>query len=137
MNRSDGLVQRRNINRESSEGVPKDNNEDKKQEEDVEDGDSKETRLTLMEEVLLLGLKDKEVSFIRLVSNMQIKLELMLGLHFFLERLHFERSQGVHINRIGTQRPCGAGTCWHEAQEPAQPETYLEKRHPDWRCALG
>lgn len=62
MNRSDGLVQRRNINRESSEGVPKDNVEDKKPEEDVEDGDSKETRLTLMEEVLLLGLKDKEVN---------------------------------------------------------------------------
>lgn len=61
MNRSDGLVQRRNINRETSEGVPKDNVEDKKQEEEVDDGDSKETRLTLMEEVLLLGLKDKEV----------------------------------------------------------------------------
>jgi hypothetical protein len=31
-------------------------------EEEIEDCDSKETRLTLMEEVLLLGLKDKEVS---------------------------------------------------------------------------
>lgn len=30
-------------------------------EEELEDLDSKETRLTLMEEVLLLGLKDKEV----------------------------------------------------------------------------
>ncbi len=30
--------------------------------EDLEDMDSKETRLTLMEEVLLLGLKDKEVT---------------------------------------------------------------------------
>lgn len=29
---------------------------------DIEDCDSKETRLTLMEEVLLLGLKDKEVN---------------------------------------------------------------------------
>lgn len=65
MNRSDGLVQRRNINRENSEGVPKDNTEDKKQEDEVEDGDSKETRLTLMEEVLLLGLKDKEVGFFK------------------------------------------------------------------------
>lgn len=27
-----------------------------------DDGDSKDTRLTLMEEVLLLGLKDKEVN---------------------------------------------------------------------------
>lgn len=34
--------------------------------EDTElDCDSKETRLTLMEEVLLLGLKDKEVSYNR------------------------------------------------------------------------
>lgn len=65
MNRADGLVQRRNIIRENSEGVPKDSQTlDKKhdREEDVEDVDSKETRLTLMEEVLLLGLKDKEVS---------------------------------------------------------------------------
>lgn len=64
MNRTDGLVQRRNIIRENNEGVPKESQtHDKKQErdEDVEDADSKETRLTLMEEVLLLGLKDKEV----------------------------------------------------------------------------
>ena len=65
MNRTDGLVQRRNVSRENGEGVSKDalENEEKKPEgeEDLEDGDSKETRLTLMEEVLLLGLKDKEV----------------------------------------------------------------------------
>lgn len=67
MNRSDGLVQRRNVSRENGEGVSKDSldADDRKcadRDEDVEDGDSKETRLTLMEEVLLLGLKDKEVS---------------------------------------------------------------------------
>lgn len=61
MNRSDGLVQRRNISREYGEGVPKDTVDDKKVDEKIDDGDSKETRLTLMEEVLLLGLKDKEV----------------------------------------------------------------------------
>ena len=64
MNRGDGLIQRRNIIRDNSEGVPKDpQTDEKKQERDdeVDDGDSKETRLTLMEEVLLLGLKDKEV----------------------------------------------------------------------------
>ncbi|PSN55948.1 Golgi phosphoprotein 3 sauron [Blattella germanica] len=65
MNRSDGLVQRRNVSRENGEGVSKDSldSDDKKsteRDEDLEDGDSKETRLTLMEEVLLLGLKDKE-----------------------------------------------------------------------------
>ncbi|XP_063225907.1 LOW QUALITY PROTEIN: Golgi phosphoprotein 3 homolog sauron [Bacillus rossius redtenbacheri] len=63
MNRSDGLVQRRNVSRENG-AISKDSQEsDEKKserEEEVEDGDSKETRLTLMEEVLLLGLKDKE-----------------------------------------------------------------------------
>lgn len=63
MNRSDGLIQRRNIIRDNTENVSNDptSSEKKDREEDVEDGDSKETRLTLMEEVLLLGLKDKEV----------------------------------------------------------------------------
>jgi len=65
MSRADGLVQRRNVNRDSADGVSKENGQstaDKLDyEEDIDDGDSKETRLTLMEEVLLLGLKDKEV----------------------------------------------------------------------------
>ncbi|XP_046999752.1 Golgi phosphoprotein 3 homolog sauron [Schistocerca americana] len=65
MHRGDGLVQRRNVSRENGEGVSRDNidSDDKKsgdRDDDLEDGDSKETRLTLMEEVLLLGLKDKE-----------------------------------------------------------------------------
>ncbi|XP_046399444.1 Golgi phosphoprotein 3 homolog sauron [Ischnura elegans] len=63
MNR-DGLVQRRSAVREASDSVSKDaqNSDERKcdRDEDIEDGDSKETRLTLMEEVLLLGLKDKE-----------------------------------------------------------------------------
>nr|CAD7576466.1 unnamed protein product [Timema californicum] len=65
MNRSEGLVQRRNVTRENG-ALSKDSqdNDDKKsdREDDLEDGDSKETRLTLMEEVLLLGLKDKELA---------------------------------------------------------------------------
>ncbi|KAJ1526171.1 hypothetical protein ONE63_009330 [Megalurothrips usitatus] len=68
MNRGDGLVQRRNVAtaREASGGDSAqrdgDDTSDKKldHDEEAEDGDSKETRLTLMEEVLLLGLKDKE-----------------------------------------------------------------------------
>jgi len=66
MNRADGLVQRRNVPRDTSEGAQRDaaDVDDKRsadREEEQEDGDSKETRLTLMEEVLLLGLKDREV----------------------------------------------------------------------------
>ena len=56
MERSEGLVQRRRqpkVEENTEQGV-------EEREEEEEDRDSKETRLTLMEEVLLLGLKDKE-----------------------------------------------------------------------------
>nr|XP_023678730.1 Golgi phosphoprotein 3-like [Paramormyrops kingsleyae] len=65
--RSSGLVQRRT---EASRGASADKergsgDEDyetrrRDEQEDDDKGDSKETRLTLMEEVLLLGLKDRE-----------------------------------------------------------------------------
>jgi len=66
MNRNEGLVQRRNVaqtaaaafNRPDDDDNEKDVDRDHGTEED--DHDSKETRLTLMEEVLLLGLKDRE-----------------------------------------------------------------------------
>lgn len=68
MNRSEGLVQRRvpkvpNVNTPTPGndddwgGWGSDNEELKTKDEDA---DSKETRLTLMEEILLLGLKDRE-----------------------------------------------------------------------------
>ncbi|ENN80247.1 Golgi phosphoprotein 3 homolog sauron [Dendroctonus ponderosae] len=62
MNRSEGFVKRRNVARENSDGLPKEDGDERKpsRDEEVDEGDSKETRLTLMEEVLLLGLKDKE-----------------------------------------------------------------------------
>ncbi|KAK9497255.1 hypothetical protein O3M35_004608 [Rhynocoris fuscipes] len=62
MNRTEGLVQRRNVSRETSGNQSKEiqGNDDLIKDEETDDGDSKETRLTLMEEVLLLGLKDKE-----------------------------------------------------------------------------
>ena len=75
MNRTDGLVRRAVRFRENgAEGggsasgnanTPEDNPDmldNRDHEDNIDDGDSKETRLTLMEEVLLLGLKDKEVS---------------------------------------------------------------------------
>lgn len=40
-----------------------DNFKDDAENDNMEETSDKETRLTLMEEVLLLGLKDKEVSF--------------------------------------------------------------------------
>lgn len=64
--RASGLVQRRTEAIRSA-AAEKERESDGEEEEarrgDEEDdkGDSKETRLTLMEEVLLLGLKDREV----------------------------------------------------------------------------
>uniref|UniRef100_A0A4W5N0K4 Golgi phosphoprotein 3 n=1 Tax=Hucho hucho TaxID=62062 RepID=A0A4W5N0K4_9TELE len=63
--RSSGLVQRRteasrNAAADKERGSEDEDNEPRQEAED-EKGDSKETRLTLMEEVLLLGLKDREV----------------------------------------------------------------------------
>ena len=63
-----GLVHRRKTakptagNQNDSNGSPDDHDPDSKgrSNEEENDTDSKSTRLTLMEEVLLLGLKDKE-----------------------------------------------------------------------------
>ncbi|GAA6091835.1 Golgi phosphoprotein 3 [Tachysurus ichikawai] len=63
---SSGLVQRRteasrNATADKEKSCDGDEHEERRCEEDEEErGDSKETRLTLMEEVLLLGLKDRE-----------------------------------------------------------------------------
>jgi len=71
MNRQEGLFQRRNVQTSIAAAKSEDTtrieqpeiDERKRSVDDDEaDDDSKETRLTLMEEVLLLGLKDKEVN---------------------------------------------------------------------------
>lgn len=65
--RSSGLVQRRTeasrYPADKERSSADEDYESRRGEEQEEDdgGDSKETRLTLMEEVLLLGLKDREV----------------------------------------------------------------------------
>ncbi|XP_028312183.1 Golgi phosphoprotein 3 [Gouania willdenowi] len=64
--RSSGLVQRRTeasrsaADKERPDGLEDDEPRRGDELEDDQSGDSKETRLTLMEEVLLLGLKDRE-----------------------------------------------------------------------------
>ncbi|XP_021968569.1 Golgi phosphoprotein 3 homolog sauron [Folsomia candida] len=67
MSEKGGLVLRRNVVKppaENGAGASSSKNEERDtkdgRDSDAEDADSKETRLTLMEEVLLLGLKDKE-----------------------------------------------------------------------------
>jgi len=60
---------------EDTTRIEADIDEKKRGEEDEDvDADSKETRLTLMEEVLLLGLKDKEVN---------LNAFLLLGIELF------------------------------------------------------
>ncbi|OTF80362.1 hypothetical protein BLA29_012400 [Euroglyphus maynei] len=61
MQRTDGLVQRRVASSASANNLNKEN-EDNNCFNGEFDSSSKGTRLTLMEEVLLLGLKDKEVN---------------------------------------------------------------------------
>ncbi len=81
---SEGLVQRKRRTQKEDEfggsGSPNvGNNSDDERSKDADDGDSKETRLTLMEEVLLLGLKDKvslslQLSFLFFVAEALKKL---------------------------------------------------------------
>jgi len=64
MSRADGLIQRRNVSHSLAgdpEGAHGRGSDNDSQRRDVDDLDSKETRFTLMEEVLLLGLKDQQV----------------------------------------------------------------------------
>lgn len=71
MNRTDGLVRRVKRTGDSSSDANnsqqgnsiEENDNNQERDEEMNDNDSKETRLTLMEEVLLLGLKDKEVYY--------------------------------------------------------------------------
>jgi hypothetical protein len=74
---SEAGLKKRNVNssnlsdskyNNSKNNEDQDNSDKEKNEEndDMYDADSKETRLTLMEEILLLGLKDREVRFFSL-----------------------------------------------------------------------
>lgn len=111
---SEGLVQRRRT-KQPAEGNQ--DNEEQGQTDDheaLDDGDSKETRLTLMEEVLLLGLKDKEgyTSFWNdcISSGLRgcILIELALRGRIELERAGMRRKS--LLNRkvlVKSAEPCG------------------------------
>jgi hypothetical protein len=61
MSLREGLVRRKNVQDVTSKTDDSARSNEDEGNEDLEDDDSKGMRLTLMEEVLLLGLKDKEV----------------------------------------------------------------------------
>ncbi|XP_060607221.1 Golgi phosphoprotein 3-like [Ruditapes philippinarum] len=60
--RTSGIIQRRRTGKDGAEGGTNNDHDENAPVEDVDEDehDSKETRLTLMEEILLLGLKDRE-----------------------------------------------------------------------------
>lgn len=62
-NRSSGLVQRKTatVQHVGADGGAEERDDEGYTPDEEEDHESKETRLTLMEEILLLGLKDREV----------------------------------------------------------------------------
>jgi len=107
MERSEGLVQRRRQPKQEDL-----NEEQQEEEEQEEERDSKETRLTLMEEVLLLGLKDKEgyTSFWNdcISSGLRgcILIELALRGRVELERAGMRRKKSFGAeNNAEEQRP--------------------------------
>jgi len=111
MDRSEGLVQRR---RQPKVEENNDAADEEREEEEERDRDSKETRLTLMEEVLLMGLKDKEgyTSFWNdcISSGLRgcILIELALRGRVELERAGM-RKKGLLSRRIMIKNsdPCG------------------------------
>jgi len=111
MDRTEGLVQRR---RQPKVEENHDVNDDERDEEEERDRDSKETRLTLMEEVLLMGLKDKEgyTSFWNdcISSGLRgcILIELALRGRVELERAGMRR-KGLLSRKIVIKNsdPCG------------------------------
>jgi len=112
MDRAEGLVQRRRAPRQEETSDEAERAEQEREEE--QDRDSKETRLTLMEEVLLLGLKDKEgyTSFWNdcISSGLRgcILIELALRGRVELERAGMRR-KGLLSRKIVLKNsdPCG------------------------------
>jgi len=111
---SEGLVQRRRTIKPDKESPEQEEQRKTDENESLEDGDSKETRLTLMEEVLLLGLKDKEgyTSFWNdcISSGLRgcILIELALRGRIELERAGMRRKS--LLNRkvlVKSAEPCG------------------------------
>lgn len=89
MQPTEGLVQRKNV-KQSQDLVASDESkvdrEVKETGSESDEDSDKTTRLTLMEEVLLLGLKDREVIKFSMETFCALwQIEFISGLHIFLE----------------------------------------------------
>ena len=142
MNR-EGVVQRRTarvaVNQDDTPSSKNSETEDRHDSADeLNDLDSKETRLTLMEEVLLLGLKDKEV-FIKLslkpIGHYK-NFDWFLGIHFILEWLYIQRSTGLYSDWIGIEGSCRIRKRKHEEAFIIREKNYFEKWFPHRGCTV-
>lgn len=73
---------------------------------DGQDEERTNPKLTLMEEVLLMGLKDKQVPFSPsspIMLDILIHVALITGLSILLERQYFIYFERSHHNRISTK----------------------------------
>ena len=118
-------------------------------------GDSKSVRLTLMEEVLLLGLKDREVALSPRLPSLLLSsppslpspplpslppslslrggespLPFFPGLHLLLERLYQLRAAGLHADRTVSARPHRAGEGGHATARPPLQEGGVQEPRP-------
>ena len=112
-------------------------------EEDEDESETKETRLTLMEEILLLGLKDREVwaLFNGSTSNVcRVKVSWIfiafLGLYFVLEWLYFGRTTWLHFNRVRNTRSDWLGKDGNETKRFAKSKSRSQKHYTNWRCTF-
>lgn len=91
MSSESGLKQRKPVNplesrhgdSKNSDSYQNQSDSGKEENNDEYDADSKETRLTLMEEILLLGLKDREVTKNKILEF--FFLTLLSGIYVILE----------------------------------------------------
>lgn len=99
---------------------------------------NKQPKLTLMEEVLLMGLKDKQVFLLLLAIAMRHEIELtcVTGLPFLLERQHLICAPWLHSHRACFPRPhLHAEGCFKKTIPATGPRDRGHRRHIDRRSA--
>ena len=86
---------------------------------------SKQPKLTLMEEVLLMGLKDKQVQ-LAFLSRLRLETDgdCVQGLSVILERQHLLRSTRMHSHRTSFQRSREHAKRFFEAALPLGRQSY-------------
>ena len=121
----------------NSQSNPQDR-EDRDRDDERDNDDDKETRLTLMEEVLLLGLKDREVGALSSLSCAWKQRFCPSGLYIILERLYFVGSSWVHSCWVGFPWSSRIGEDRRSTKNTSQSQSdatgwYSHRRRPTGR----